>query len=123
MSTFGQLLRSLREEAHKSLGMLARSLDVSVPYLSGVERGRRPPLTDDRILQVAQFLGLTPDREDQLRSAAAATRGFFELAGSSSDDHMRFGAALSRKWATLEPEDVRVLESSLESLTQSKGQT
>jgi transcriptional regulator with XRE-family HTH domain len=53
---FGDLLRKKRREVGKTLGDLARLLDISVVYLSDVERGNRKPLSNERILKIAEFL-------------------------------------------------------------------
>jgi transcriptional regulator with XRE-family HTH domain len=53
---FGDLLRKKRREAGKTLGDIARLLGISVVYLSDVERGNRKPLSNDRILKIAEFL-------------------------------------------------------------------
>src|SRR5580700_8545048 len=57
---FGNLLRKLRIESGRSIGEVARHLEVSTVYISDVERGVRAPLTAERILRAAQFLGVKP---------------------------------------------------------------
>jgi len=80
---FGRLLRKLRIEAGRSIGEVARHLDVSTVYISDVERGVRAPLTPERILQGAQFLGVKPG---QLLIAAALQKKVFEfdISGATS---------------------------------------
>ena len=53
---FGDVLRQFRREANKTLGDVARMLEVSTVYLSDVERGNRKPFTRERILKIAKFL-------------------------------------------------------------------
>ena len=53
---FGDTLRRTRQNAEKTLGDVARLLDVSVVYVSDVERGNRRPFSNERILRVASFL-------------------------------------------------------------------
>ena len=53
---FGDTLRRTRQNADKTLGDVARLLDVSVVYVSDVERGNRKPFSNERILIVARFL-------------------------------------------------------------------
>jgi transcriptional regulator with XRE-family HTH domain len=50
----------LREEKGVKLRELSKQLDVSLPYLSDVERGERDPLSNSRILRVALFLNVDP---------------------------------------------------------------
>jgi transcriptional regulator with XRE-family HTH domain len=73
---FGKLLRKLRIEAGRSIGEVARHLDVSTVYVSDVERGVRAPLTAERIRQVAEFLGV---KSGQLLVTAAMQKKVFEF--------------------------------------------
>jgi transcriptional regulator with XRE-family HTH domain len=72
---FGDVLRQLRRKADKTLGEVARMLDVSTVYLSDVERGNRKPFTRERILKIAGFLEV--DASDLLK-AADRERGVIE---------------------------------------------
>ena len=72
---FGELLRQFRREADKTLGDVARLLDVSSVYISDVERGNRKPFARERILKIAEFLGIDPN---PLLSAADHERGVIE---------------------------------------------
>ena len=93
---FGVLLRELREAAHVSLGSLARHLPVSVPYLSDVERGNRPPLVQPKIIRTAAFLNADVN---VLLAAAAETRGTFQLDAANLSEYAReVGAMLARQW-------------------------
>src|ERR1035438_1988228 len=73
---FGKLLRKLRIEAARSIGEVARHLEVSTVYVSDVERGVRAPFTTERIKQAARFLGGKPG---QLLVAAALQKKVFEF--------------------------------------------
>lgn len=53
---FGDALRTARRNAEKTLGDVAKLLEVSVVYVSDVERGNRRPFSNERILKVAKFL-------------------------------------------------------------------
>ena len=72
---FGDVLRTQRRQAGKTLGNLAELLGVSVVYLSDVERSNRKPLNKDRILKVAKFLNTDPT---PLLEAADHERGVIE---------------------------------------------
>ena len=52
--TLGEVLRELREKTDLSLRELARKLDVSAPFLSDVELGRRYP-SDEVLAKLAKF--------------------------------------------------------------------
>lgn len=57
---FGEVIRSIRMERHRSLQQVADRLGISVSYLSDVERGRRGVLNLDAVLIVAEFLQVDP---------------------------------------------------------------
>ncbi len=95
------------------MGELARHLDVSVPYISDVELGRRSPLTRENIMSAAAFLGATPN---ELLAAAADSKGVFELGAKNLPLKKRqLGAALSRGWHDLSSEQVDQIADIVES--------
>lgn len=61
----GELIRDLREGADLSLRELAKSVDVSAPFLSDVELGRRYP-SDEVLIKVARALKVPAERLKQL---------------------------------------------------------
>lgn len=105
-NSFGQLLRTRRSEAGLSMGALARELEVSVTYLSDVERGTRAPLSSDRIKQAAALMKLDKAELRELDEAAAESRGFFELvADNLSSTGRQVGATLMRGWPSYSDSD------------------
>lgn len=72
---FGEALRRTRQDAGKTLGDVARLLDVSVVYVSDIERGNRRPFSNERIIKVAGFLKADPA---PLISAADVEKGIIE---------------------------------------------
>ncbi|MBX3465303.1 MAG: helix-turn-helix transcriptional regulator [Planctomycetes bacterium] len=101
--TFGKTLRRCREQAKKTMGELARELAVSPAYLSDVERGRRPPLVEERLKRAARFLSVEPET---LIAAAAAERGTIRL-NTDRGEQLEAGVALMRTWDNLTPEQYR----------------
>lgn len=89
---FGATLRMLRVDAGFSLRALAESVGVSSAYLSRVENGHDAPPTPDRLVAIANALGVAPvalvglaDRvspvvSDYLARVPAAGALFFEIA-------------------------------------------
>lgn len=73
---FGTLLRDARRRADRTLEEVAAVLEVSIAYLSDVERGNRPPFTRERLLKLAEFLNVSIVR---LIVAAAQQRGIFTM--------------------------------------------
>lgn len=114
---FGELLRALRIAAAVSLGELSRHLEISVTYLSDVERGTRAPLSPARIGKTANFLGLTAADATRLLEVAAKSRGFFELAAENmSPTGSKVGAALMRGWPQYTEADLERIAKLLEEL-------
>ena len=72
---FGETLRRTRQSAERTLGDVARLLDVSVVYVSDVERGNRRPFRNERILKVARLLEADPA---PLIAAADVEKGVIE---------------------------------------------
>ena len=72
---FGDALRRTRQDAERTLGDVAKLLDISVVYVSDVERGNRRPFSNERILKVAKFLKTDPA---PLITAADVERGVIE---------------------------------------------
>ena len=57
---FGDSIRKARRNSEKTLRNIAELLDVSVVYVSDVERGNRRPFSNERILKVAKFVKTDP---------------------------------------------------------------
>ena len=72
---FGDALRKARQNAEKTLGDVAKLLDVSVVYISDVERGNRRPFSNERIIKIAKFFKADPA---PLIAAADVERGVIE---------------------------------------------
>lgn len=72
---FGEVLRQYRRQAEKTLGDIARLLNVSTVYVSDVERGNRKPFARERILKIAHYLDNDPK---PLLTAADNEKGVIE---------------------------------------------
>ena len=72
---FGDALRKTRRNAEKTLGDVAKLLDLSVVYVSDIERGNRRPFSNERILKIARFVKTDPA---PLIAAADVERGVIE---------------------------------------------
>ena len=58
---FGRYIRREREGREMTLTELARRVDVSIAYLSRIERERENPPPDRLVSALARALGLPPD--------------------------------------------------------------
>jgi len=107
MRTFGEMLKTARKNAQKTLGEVARHIGVSVSYLSDIELGHRAPPTD-KIVKLSDFLGA--DAEVML-ALAASKRGAFELAADQERPRaMQVAAALARRWDGLSEQELDNIE-------------
>lgn len=87
MPPFGQTVRTLREDAGKTMGDLARALDVSVTYVSDIERGQRPPPSAETVDAIAKFLGVD---SLGLHRLAGEARGVFHIRTESLPNAARW---------------------------------
>ncbi|WP_295095387.1 helix-turn-helix transcriptional regulator, partial [Ruminococcus sp.] len=58
---FGEFLQTKREQQKITLRQLAEKLDLSAPFLSDVEKGRRNSLDMDRLIMLRQILNLSDE--------------------------------------------------------------
>lgn len=58
---FGRYLRRLREEKGVTLTEVARKVEVSIAYLSRIERDRENPPPDRLLMSIARALGVPAD--------------------------------------------------------------
>jgi transcriptional regulator with XRE-family HTH domain len=105
MQTFGEVLRQAREEAGVTMGELARHLGVSVPYMSDVERGKKPPLVGPRLEQAARYIGADVRK---LTIAAGRSRGAFEIPATGQADADESLAVLARGWSSISSDSAKI---------------
>lgn len=58
--TFGSELRAARERAGKTQKEASEHIGISAPYVSGVERGERKPLSNEQIVAACELFGIHP---------------------------------------------------------------
>jgi transcriptional regulator with XRE-family HTH domain len=82
-ATMGQRLRELRERAGLSLREVAKAANISAPFLSDVELGRRFPANETLIL-IAQAIRTSPEdlKKHDHRSALADLKRLAESSPS-----------------------------------------
>lgn len=59
---FGRFIRHIREDRGMTLTELAARVDVSIPYLSRIERERENPPPDYLLIRIADALHLPHDQ-------------------------------------------------------------
>ncbi len=102
--TFGGMLRNLRIEHQKTLSEFANLLDVSVVYVSDVERGKRNPFDEEKINKISEFLKISPTT---LLNQAAIDKKIVELSLENKNSiHSQTALALARKWNTISEDEL-----------------
>ena len=104
---FGRKFRRWRKEAGLTMGDVARKLNLSIPYISDIERGNRPPPRVEILKKAARTLGQDPQ---DVVVAAARSRGAYELSATPTHKHREVGASLLRSWEDLSPEKLEEIE-------------
>lgn len=74
-SSFGEYLQQKRLDRGITLRRMADLLDVSAPYLSDVEKGRRNPPEMEKLKQVCSILSLDEEERTRLFDLAGEMRG------------------------------------------------
>lgn len=71
---FGEFLQTKREQQKITLRQLAEKLDLSAPFLSDVEKGRRNSLDMDRLVMLRQILNLSDEEYKTMLNLAGKQR-------------------------------------------------
>jgi transcriptional regulator with XRE-family HTH domain len=71
---FGEFLQTKREQQKITLRQLAEKLDLSAPFLSDVEKGRRNSLDMDRLIMLRQILNLSDEEYETMLNLAGKQR-------------------------------------------------
>ena len=103
---YGRLLRSDRKNAKKTMADVAAALGVTVTYVSDVERGKRAPWNQKKVIAAARVVAANPSSH---LAAAAGSRGQFTLSAQSSKQR-EVGAALMRAWDDLDDDMLEAIE-------------
>ena len=71
---FGEFLQTKREQQNITLRQLAEKLDLSAPFLSDVEKGRRNSLDMDRLVMLRKILNLSDEEYETMLNLAGKQR-------------------------------------------------
>jgi transcriptional regulator with XRE-family HTH domain len=74
MTPFGEKIRQLRQARGILQRDMAAALEISAPYLSALEHGRRGTPSAGLIHQICQYFGLIWDEADELKALAKSSR-------------------------------------------------
>lgn len=73
-ANFGEFISKKRVEKKITLRKMADMLGVSPAFLTDVEKDRRNPFDMEKLIQLAEILGLTPDENSQMLDLAGKKR-------------------------------------------------
>lgn len=73
-ANFGEFISKKRVEKQITLRKMADMLGVSAPFLTDVEKDRRNPFDMEKLTQLAQILGLTPEENETMYNLAGKKR-------------------------------------------------
>lgn len=103
MRTFGARIRETRERAKISMADVAAAMEVSVVYVSDIERGRRNPPAGEKLRRMAAALNLD---FKEVEEWAIKERQRVELDLDTRTEVVSNAALmLARRWDTLSDEE------------------
>jgi len=103
--TFANFIRAQRIRAQKSMGQMARELNISVVYYSEVEAGKKPPFPVAKFDYPALATALNTDLQELMRVAENDREKrqivrLFDCQDDMADLAVAFGRRLSNKQLT-----------------------
>lgn len=104
---FGKFLRKLRVEHDQRLYEMARTLDVSAPFLSLVEHGRKAPPARLASVVVARY-DLDKQQTQELETAVAASHQAITIKASAESTRIMLAELQRRAERLTEPEVARI---------------
>lgn len=113
ISRFGVCVKALREKHHDTLKTLSQKLNISLPYLSAMEVGRRlVPI--DIIKKIKEIYNLTEKEYDDLFIATMETNQHVDLELSKMGEAQReVSMAFARKIENADPKLIEKLRKAL----------
>lgn len=108
MSSFGRYLRDLRERAGMRLKNLADEMEWTAVYLSDIERGRRNPPSPEKIVRIAEILGV--DSEELIDLANKEKKRVVLDLNEDSPVRMDFALMLARSWDGITDDEAEQLK-------------
>ena len=109
ISKFGLIVRKLRKKNGDTLSTLSKQLDISLPYLSSMEVGRRiiPIRVIEKIRDIYQ---LNEDEYDELYKATLETNQYVDIELSKMNEAQKeVSIAFARKIEQADPDLIEKL--------------
>ena len=74
MRTFGEFISLKRKEKRITLKAMAEELEISTPYMSDVEKGRRYSFDLDKLEKIAKILNMSEEEKNEMMDLASKQR-------------------------------------------------
>ena len=115
MTPFGEKLRELRRARKILQREMAAALEISAPYLSALEHGRRGTPSAGLIHQICQYFGLIWDEADELQALAKTSRPRLRLnAAGLTPAQTTLANRLTRELRYLDPQTIEAMQGLLD---------
>ena len=115
MTPFGEKLRELRRARKILQREMAAALEISAPYLSALEHGRRGTPSAGLIHQICQYFGLIWDEADELKALAKTSRPRLRLnAAGLTAAQTALANRLTRELRHLDAESIEAVQAVLD---------
>lgn len=115
MTPFGEKLRQLRQARGILQRDMAAALEISAPYLSALEHGRRGTPSAGLIHQICQYFGLIWDEADELTALAKTSRPRLRLnAAGLTPAQTALANRLTRELRHLDPATIEAIREVLD---------
>ncbi len=104
---FGELLRILRVKYHEVMGDMAEMLEISLPFLSAVENGKKN-VPSDWIDKISNHYGLSYKEREELQLAAEESRTQYKILSMNAGREQRKAAMqFARSFDDMDEETAR----------------
>ena len=74
MRTFGEFISLKRKEKRITLKAMAEELEISTPYMSDVEKGRRYSFDLDKLEKISKILNMSEEEKNEMMDLAGKQR-------------------------------------------------
>lgn len=74
MKTFGEFISLKRKEKRITLKAMAEELEISTPYMSDVEKGRRYSFDLEKLEKIAKILNMSEEEKNEMMDLAGKQR-------------------------------------------------
>ncbi len=110
-TSFGEFVRILRIKHHEVMGDMAKVLDVSLPFLSAVENGKKN-VPADWIGKIIEHYGLTETEQQDLRETVEESKTQYKIVtGKAGNNQRKAALQFARSFDEMDDETaIKILE-------------